>query len=239
MDQALLKDFFEEENTHWWHTAKRKMISAFLPRGHGSILVLGVGGGLLCYELSKTFDVVAVDISSVACEHVKNTYGLNAIVCDIGKGLPFAGEKFDVIIMADVLEHIRDDKKVLSEIRRCLTKGGTLLLTVPAYEHMWSYWDERLHHCRRYEYKTLKGLIGSEDFKIRKITFFNALIYPAAFIRRKLIRFKEDGVSDFKISQGGGLINRMIGFYYAAERGWIHFGTIPFGLSLFVCAEKS
>jgi len=239
MEQALLEDFFEEENTHWWHTAKRKMIGAYLPKGPGRILVLGVGGGLLCHELSRDFDVVAVDISDIACRHVKDTYGLNAIVCDIGQGLPFHGEIFDVVIIADVLEHIQDDKKVLSEIRRCLTKGGILLLTVPAYQHMWSYWDERLHHCRRYEYKALKSLIGSENFQIRKITFFNALIYPAAFIKRKLIKTKEDEVSDFKISQGGGIVNRLIGFYYAAERAWTHIGPIPFGLSLFVCAQKS
>jgi len=239
MEQVLLKDFFEEENTHWWHSAKRKMIKAFIPQGPGRVLVLGVGGGLLCHELSQAFDVVGVDISSDACRHAKETYGLDTVVCDLNDGLPFTSENFDVIIIADVLEHIQDDKKVLSEIRRCLTKGGTLLLTVPAYAHMWSYWDERLHHCRRYEYKDLKGLISVQGFKIKKISFFNTIIYPAALVRRKLVRAKANEVSDFHISQGGAVLNRLMGFYYAAERRWIHFGSIPFGLSLFVCAEKS
>jgi len=239
MDQALLKDFFEEENTHWWHSAKRKMIRTFLPQAQGRALVLGIGGGLLCHELAKTFEVTGVDIATEACKHVKSAYGIDTLVCDLERGLPFATEKFDVIIIADVLEHVHRDKELLTEIRRCLVPGGSLFLTVPAYAHMWSYWDERLHHCRRYEYEDLKSLIAAQDFSIKKITFFNALLYPAAFLRRKIFGDKEKETSDFKMSQGGGLVNTLIGFYYRTERGWLRWGDIPFGLSLFVHAEKS
>ncbi len=239
MDQELLKDLFEEENTHWWHAAKRKLIWEFLPKGHGRVLVMGIGGGLLCHELAKTFDVVALDISLMACRHLKNTYGLDAIECDLNDGLPFVKEIFDVIIIADVLEHILDDRKLLADIRRCLVRGGVLLLTVPAYTHMWSNWDERLHHYRRYEYRELRALISSEDFKIKRITFFNTLIYPAALIRRKFFKAGVKGDSDFKISQGGALMNSLMGYYYAVERWWLKFGSIPFGLSLFVCAQKT
>ena len=85
MDQGLLTDFFEEEKTHWWHAAKRRMIGIFLPQGHGRALVLGVGGGRLCFELAKHYEVVAVDISPIACQHVKDNYAVEALVCDLNQ----------------------------------------------------------------------------------------------------------------------------------------------------------
>jgi len=238
MDPVLIKDFFEEENTHWWHVAKRRMIKSFLPIAHGRVLVIGLGGGLLCAELSKTHEVIAIDISSIACAHANKTYGLNTIVCDLKDGLPFRDAQFDLIIMADVMEHIDDDAELLTQIKRCLVLGGFLLLTVPAYQHMWSYWDERLHHFRRYEYKALRNLIKNQGFSINRISFFNAIIYPAAYLRRKLIKNMDHNVSDFKISQGGKIINAIMAAYYLLERGWSHVGSIPFGLSLFVLAQK-
>tara|TARA_Y100000034_G_scaffold135774_1_gene209058 strand:- start:58 stop:759 length:702 start_codon:yes stop_codon:yes gene_type:complete len=49
----------------------------------------------------------------------------------IAEDIPFENELFDVVILADVLEHVNDEKKTLEEIRRVLKKGGDLLLTVP------------------------------------------------------------------------------------------------------------
>ena len=239
MDQVLLKDFFEEEDAHWWHAAKRRLIRQYLTKAHRRILVLGVGGGRLCAELSQEHEVTAVDVSSVACKHARQVYGIKAIEHDLEQGLPFGGEQFDAIVIADVLEHIRHDKDLIAQMHRCLAKGGVLLVTVPAYAHMWSSWDLRLQHFRRYEFKQIKDLITNGHFNITKISFFNALIYPAALLRRKILRVKESSPSDFKISQGGTLFSALMGVYYRAERAGVRMGVVPFGLSLFVCAEKS
>jgi SAM-dependent methyltransferase len=239
MDQGLLKDLFDEEGTHWWHIAKRRLIRDFLPKAPGKVLVLGIGGGRLCSELSGEFAVTAADISPLACRHLKERYALNAIECDFNKDLPFGAGQFNAVIVADVLEHILDDKKFLDEIKRCLAQEGVLILTVPAYAHMWSSWDDRLHHHRRYEYDALKDLMVSCGFAVKKMSFFNALIYPPALIRRKFFKIRPDSLSDFKVFQGGVFMKMLMGFYYAAERRWLGIGPIPFGLSLFVCAQKA
>ena len=240
MEEQLLKDFFKEEATHWWHRAKRQLIRDFLPARYHRVLILGVGGGCLCRELKQSgFKVVGLDVSKVACDHVREEYGVETVQYNLEEGLPFEPESFDAIIIADVLEHIRSDRQLIKSMHRCLKPQGRLLLTVPAYQHMWSYWDERLMHVRRYNSGDLKRMFDAGEFIIKKISFFNALIYPAALIWRKIFsaHLKEIS-SDFQISQGGEIINRAMVGYYAAERFFIKFLSLPFGLSLFVCAEK-
>lgn len=237
MDETLLRDLFKEEDKHWWHIAKRKLILNFLPRTKKNVLVLGVGGGRLCHELGALgFEVTGIDISPLVCEHVKKTYGISIIQHDLETALPFSRGTFDAIVMTDVLEHIHRDKDLMNEIYRCLKSNGLLLLTVPAYQHMWSYWDILMAHVRRYEYKQIAILVRACGFKIKKITYVHALIYPLAFFWRKFLTNKRS-LSDCVVSQGSAVTQALMSFYYAGERCWIKLFCLPFGLSLFVCAE--
>lgn len=240
MEEQLLKDFFQEEVTHWWHIAKRQLIRDFLPSCYHRVLVLGVGGGCLCRELKQSgFQVVGLDISQVACHHVQEEYGIETLQHNLEEGLPFEQKSFDAIIIADVLEHIRCDQQLIKSMHRCLKPQGRLLLTVPAYKHMWSDWDERLRHVRRYNLRDLKRMIEADEFIIKKISFFNTLLYPFALIWRKIFAaHQKEGSSDFQVSQGGEMLKPVIATYYALERFFIKFLFLPFGLSLFVCAEK-
>ncbi len=239
MDEQLLRNLFEEEHAHWWHMAKLELILGFIPSQNHRVLVLGVGGGLLCHKLATLgFEVRGVDISPDCCHHVQQTYGVNVIQHDLENGLPFEDNSFDAVIIADVLEHIQKDKELAAEIYRCLAKGGRLLLTVPAYQHLWSYWDELLAHFRRYRREGLRSLITNAGFKIRKISYFNVLIYPAALVWRKCFFSHGQRPLDFSISKGGAVMSFLMRNYYAIERFWISFAPLPFGLSLFVYAEK-
>ena len=240
MEEQLLKDFFQEEVTHWWHIAKRQLIRDFLPAQYQRVLVLGVGGGCLCRELKQSgFHVVGLDVSKMTCDHVQEKYGVETVQHNLEEGLPFKQKSFDAIIITDVLEHIRDDQQLIKSMHRCLKPGGRLLLTVPAYRHIWSYWDERLMHFRRYNFHHLRKMIEADGFMIKKISFFNLHIYPLAFMWRKFFSTrKKQQSSDFQVSQGGRLLNTAMMGYYALERFFIKFLFLPFGLSLFVCAQK-
>jgi len=55
--------------------------------------------------------------------------------------------------MFDVLEHLTDDRAVLSDVHYLLKPGGRLLPTLPALPSLWSYFDEAAQHCRRYTLK--------------------------------------------------------------------------------------
>lgn len=67
------------------------------------------------------------------------------VECD-AHSLPFVDESFDVVLMAEVLEHLRDADLALAEIARVMRPGGSLVLTVP---FLWGV-HEAPHDYRRF-----------------------------------------------------------------------------------------
>jgi ubiquinone/menaquinone biosynthesis C-methylase UbiE len=72
------------------------------------------------------------------------------IAADITQ-LPFGNNCFDVIICSEVMEHIRDEKRALAELKRVLKKGGFLALSVPRY------WPEKICWKLSHEYGNSAG----------------------------------------------------------------------------------
>ena len=66
--------------------------------------------------------------------------------------------KADIVLAMDVLEHIQDDYSTLKEWKNTLKPNGLLLITVPAFQHLWSSHDIFLGHHRRYNKKDISDL---------------------------------------------------------------------------------
>ncbi|MDD5730728.1 MAG: class I SAM-dependent methyltransferase [Candidatus Omnitrophica bacterium] len=242
MEEKLITDFFNEENSHWWHINKRSLIKESIGKKKAAVLVLGIGGGLLCKELINSgHNVNGIDIFYPSCRFASEQFKIKTIVADLEAGIPCESNRFDVIILADVLEHIAFESGLLGEMRRCLKAGGEAIITVPAYEHMWSYWDERLSHKRRYELKSLRQKITAAGFSIKKISYFNSLLYPAVFLFRKIAslsgrNYRKSG-SDFKTSSSKWLTGIALK-YYVLERAFLKHFNLPFGLSILAVCSK-
>ena len=65
----------------------------------------------------------------------------------------YTKKKFDLILLADVLEHIKDDKKIVNKLSKSLKNNGFILITVPSYKILFSKKDIILGHYRRYSKK--------------------------------------------------------------------------------------
>ena len=81
--------------------------------------------------------------------------------------LPWDGATFDLITCLDVIEHTPDDRLTLRELRRVCKPGGWLLVTVPAYQALWSLHDEANHHYRRYARGTLRAAALEAGWSVR------------------------------------------------------------------------
>jgi SAM-dependent methyltransferase len=81
---------------------------------------------------------------------------------DLNQPLPFADASFDTAILSDVLEHVQNPEKLLSEIRRILAPGGRLLLNVP-----FLYWlHEQPHDYFRYTEHALRLLVERAGLRL-------------------------------------------------------------------------
>ena len=98
--------------------------------------------------------------------------------------LPFPDSSFHLVTCLDVIEHIRDDQRALRELFRVTRPGGHLLVTVPAYQALWSAHDERNEHQRRYRRGSLRAVAAAAGWQLVRDTHFNSLLLaPAAAVR--------------------------------------------------------
>jgi len=97
-----------------------------------NVLEVGCGGGILTEEIAKMgFNTTGIDPSeqslNIAIKHAKeNNLKIN-YVKGVGEDLQFQNNSFDVVFCCDVLEHVRDLPKVISEISRVLKNGGLFI----------------------------------------------------------------------------------------------------------------
>lgn len=241
MQKYLYKDLYDLEELHWWHKAKRRLVSSILKKslkGKGNkILDVGCGTGKNLEAFSKFGVVFGIDNSSDAISFCKKR-GFKDVVKKSIEKMPYKPGSFDAITALDVLEHV-DDSRVLKEIRRILKKDGVLIITVPAFKWLWSRWDEVLYHKRRYTEKTLTEVLRKNGFKIIKTSYaYSFLVLPALIIRTiKKIFYKNYYPSDFQLSNK--IISSILGILADIEKIFILNLKIPFGTSLITVTKKN
>jgi SAM-dependent methyltransferase len=105
---------------------------AALPFGHGRVLDLGCAFGFTTLKLArKGYQTVGVDNSARYIAQAKRRHPTGEYLLCSAETLPLASASFDGVLFLDVLEHVTDEEAVISEIRRVLRPGGTLIMSVP------------------------------------------------------------------------------------------------------------
>ena len=153
--------FFDQltriEDEHFWFRARNHLIFSLARKispwliNCNRVLEVGCGTGHVLRVLEKACPqslVVGLELWPEGLRHARRRSNAALVQADI-RNLPF-GKPFGMVGMFDVLEHIPDDRETLAAVWRCLAPGGRLLLTVPAHQYLWSYFDEAAKHCRRY-----------------------------------------------------------------------------------------
>jgi SAM-dependent methyltransferase len=157
------------------------------------------------------------------------------------EALPWEAGTFDLITCLDVLEHIADDRRTLTELRRVCKVGGFMLLTVPAYPRLWSLHDVANHHYRRYSRRSLRVAAIEAGWKVVRMTAFNSILLVPAALVRIAQRGKRPGL-DYtpEITLGPEWLNAVLEQPLRAEARWLARGrTLPAGLSLLVVLQNA
>jgi SAM-dependent methyltransferase len=153
--------------------------------------------------------------------------------------IPYRDE-FDVVGAFDVIEHIEEDERVLSQMHAAVKPGGCIVLTVPQHAWLWSETDTYACHVRRYGAAELHRKIEHAGFEILRSTSFVSALLPALMAsrlaRRKPRGSDFDPLAEFDISPR---LNAVLEGVLACERGLIRAGvSLPFGGSRLVVARK-
>jgi trans-aconitate methyltransferase len=240
MEEYLYQQFYEIENTHWWFTARRSILTTYLRRHvdttqRWKLLDVGCGTGAILADASRFFDAHGMDASPHAIELCRKR-GLSKLF--VGNLNEYPGtETFDIITLFDVIEHIDDDLGVLKQAYSRLNSTGHVLVTVPAYQWLWSAHDEVNHHKRRYTRAQLRRVLTHAGFQIDHCTYFNTLLFPAALLRRLFAQATHARqADDFLIPPGP--VNTLLRGIFRLERHVVPVATLPFGLSLLCWATK-
>ncbi|WP_426700418.1 class I SAM-dependent methyltransferase [Rhodanobacter sp. Col0626] len=225
------------ESRHWWFCARRKILGSVietmgLPH-HARILEVGSGTGGNLTMLSQHGNVSALEMDEnarkLSSDKTHDQFAIHAGSCP--DNIPFQDERFDLICMFDVLEHIDEDVETLAALRRYLAPGGRMLITVPAYQWLWSAHDVFLHHKRRYTARTLREAFHRSGLRIDRLTYFNTLLLPLAALARL-----KDRASSRKKASGTEIpppfINSTLNAIFASERHMLANFNLPAGVSL-------
>jgi SAM-dependent methyltransferase len=76
------------------------------------------------------------------------------------------GGPFDLCLLCDVIEHVEDDRALLEQVRERLSTAGQVLITVPAFQALFTSHDRALRHFRRYALSQLERVIESAGFEL-------------------------------------------------------------------------
>jgi SAM-dependent methyltransferase len=237
MDRDYELQTHQAEDRHWWYRGRRTVLDGViaglgLPEG-ARILDAGCGSGRNMVELSRYGGVTGIELSepSVALAREREA---GEVISGSLLEMPFVQDSFDLAVTLDVIEHLEDDLGALRELRRTVVPGGALLITVPAYQWLWSGHDEINHHHRRYTRGSLQKVAEEAGWRQQRTTYFNSLLLPVAILLRVLDRVNTKTTeSSLDLWVPPEPLNRLLERPLAFEAALIRRGgRIPAGLSL-------
>jgi SAM-dependent methyltransferase len=243
-DPAHFSELAGLEERNFWFRARNRLIVWALGRyfpGARRFLEAGCGTGFVLSGVAAAFPALRITGSEVAAEGLgfsaRRVPAARLLQMD-ARRIPFRGE-FDVVGAFDVIEHIEDDRAVLRALHDALSPGGGLLLTVPQHPFLWSEYDVRARHVRRYRAAELRDRLAETGFEVVRMTSFVTLLLPLMMVSR-LARKKPgtdyDPLAELRIATW---LNWMLEKTLDFERLLIQAGlSFPAGGSLLAVAKR-
>ncbi len=241
MDESLVTQYPQVESDHFWWSARREFAVELIAQSvsaDASILDVGCGSGMTAKSLADAgADVVGVDIGPLP-PVVEGGARSPTFVCGDYLTLSSSLGEFDLVMAMDSVEHLENEGRAFEALVHNTKPGGFVLVTVPAYQWLWSSHDERNQHFRRYTRGRLAADMSLAGLLPQRTGYwFGALVVPKAMIavgERLLDRELGSGLAI------GSALNALGNSYFRAETrlALLRRDFLPFGTSVVCLARK-
>jgi SAM-dependent methyltransferase len=243
MEEAAYDAIAKSERTHWWYSARREILEWACGRAllgapkDGLLYDLGCGVGANLPMLSRFGEVVGVDGSEQAVAYCR-ARGSEVRRGDLDRlSEVLAAGTARLVLLADVIEHLDDDRACIDDVHRLLLPGGALVVTVPAFRALWSVNDDVSRHKRRYTASMLRRVLEG-PMRIEHMTYFNSLLAGPIALGRVAERFVRARPT-VEQELPPRLVNDVLRGVFASELRWLRRGRrFPVGVSLLAICRR-
>ncbi len=172
---------------HWWWRAREAVVARELEGlvpagGWDRALDVGCGDGLLFPVLGRfAREVEGVEPDGDLVTRAARDDGEIHV-------RPFdtsfrPGRRYGLVLFLDVLEHMDDPEGAVAHAAELLEPGGVVLVTVPAWMHLWTSHDELNRHVTRYDARSLRALL-STALEVEEVRYFFRWVHKAKLAQR-------------------------------------------------------
>ena len=160
------------------------MFNTIKPFAKGKVLEIGSGiGNISSQFLERDYSIMLSDFRPEYCEALSGKFSefsnllgvkrIDLVDSEFESNYCDLLESFDTVFALNVVEHIEDDFLAISNCRKLLKKGGTLIILVPSYQFLFNNFDEELGHFRRYTLSKLREVFKQNYMEVIHAQYFN------------------------------------------------------------------
>ena len=144
-----------------------------------------------------------------------------------------------LVLIMDVLEHVDDDVELLKEYLKKVPRGSRFLISVPAFQFLWSGHDDFLNHKRRYTLHQLENVVKSSGLILNHGSYYFGMVLPIAVAIRMASKWGRngEGAPRSQLTRHHPFVNRTLAAICLSELPFIKLNRFA-GLTVFCLAES-
>jgi SAM-dependent methyltransferase len=243
----LLEATYRVEQRHFWWAGLRSFVrplvaDALAGRPNPRILDCGCGTGANLVMLGEFGRAAGLDLSWRGLEYALQ-YGQRRVTQALITQIPFGDGTFDLVTAFDVLYSLseEDEATAVAEMYRVLGPAGTLIVNVAALKMLRGNHSVFGAEVRRSTRRRLRGLLSRAGFRVTRLTYSNAFLFPLMLAVRtgqRLMGLATPEEAGTDVIMPPRPVNSVLTLLLRLEARALRITDMPIGSSLLCVAKK-